>query len=38
MAEFDRQVDEGTVQIRQMTPEERKANPPQNRPRKGRAK
>jgi hypothetical protein len=38
VAEFERQVEEGTVQIRQMTPAERKANPPQNRPRKGRQK
>ncbi len=38
VAEFDRQVEEGTVKIRQMTPAERKANPPQNRPRKGKSK
>jgi hypothetical protein len=28
VAEFERQVDEGTVTIRKMTPAERKANPP----------
>jgi hypothetical protein len=33
-AEFDRQVAEGTVTIRKMTPAERKANPPKNRPRR----
>jgi hypothetical protein len=36
VAEFDRQVKEGTVKIRQMTPAERKANPPRERPEKGR--
>ena len=36
MAEFERQVEEGTVTIRKMTPAERKANPPKNRPRKGK--
>ena len=36
VAEFDRQVEEGTVQIRQMTPAERKANPPRERPAKGK--
>ena len=35
-AEFERQVREGTVKIRQMTPAERKANPPRERPEKGR--
>ena len=30
VAEFERQVDEGTVVIRKMTPAERKANPPKN--------
>jgi hypothetical protein len=30
--EFDRQVEEGSVTIRQMTPAERKANPPRERP------
>jgi hypothetical protein len=30
-------VEEGTVVIRKMTPAERKANPPKNRPRKGRS-
>ena len=30
--EFDRQVEEGSVTIRQMTPAERKANPPKDRP------
>ena len=34
LAEFDRQVEEGTLEIRQMTPEERAANPP--RPRKSK--
>jgi hypothetical protein len=37
VAEFERQVEEGTVVIRKMTPAERKANPPKNRPRKGRS-
>lgn len=37
-AEFERQVEEGTVTIRKMTPAERKANPPQNRPRKNAKK
>jgi len=32
LAEFDRQVEEGTVVIRKMTPAERKANPPRERP------
>jgi hypothetical protein len=32
VAEFDRQVEEGSVTIRQMTPAERKANPPRERP------
>jgi hypothetical protein len=36
VAEFDRQVAEGTVTIRQMTPAERKANPPRERPEKGK--
>ena len=36
IAEFDRQVKEGTVTIRQMTPAERKANPPRERPEKGK--
>jgi hypothetical protein len=36
VAEFDRQVEEGTVKIRQMTPAERKANPPRERPEKGK--
>ena len=36
VAEFDRQVEEGTVTIRQMTPAERKANPPRERPEKGK--
>ena len=36
VAEFDRQVQEGTVKIRQMTPAERKANPPRERPEKGK--
>jgi hypothetical protein len=36
VAEFDRQVAEGTVKIRQMTPAERKANPPRERPEKGK--
>ena len=31
-AEFDRQVEEGSVTIRQMTPAERKANPAKERP------
>lgn len=35
-AEFERQVREGTVKIRKMTPAERKANPPRERPEKGR--
>ena len=36
-AEFQRQVDEGSLVIRKMTPAERKANPPRERPpRKGR--
>jgi hypothetical protein len=33
-AEFERQVAEGTLVIRQMTPAERKANPPRERPQK----
>ena len=36
VAEFDRQVAEGTVKIRKMTPAERKANPPRERPEKGK--
>jgi hypothetical protein len=36
MAEFGRQVEEGSVVIRQMTPAERKANPPRERPPKRR--
>jgi hypothetical protein len=36
LAEFDRQVKEGSVKIRKMTPAERKANPPRERPPKGR--
>ena len=32
VANFDRQVDEGSVVIRQMTKEEREANPPRERP------
>ena len=36
VAEFDRQVKEGTVKIRKMTPAERKANPPRERPAKGK--
>jgi hypothetical protein len=36
VAEFERQVDEGTVKIRKMTPAERKANPPRERPEKGK--
>jgi hypothetical protein len=36
VAEFERQVDEGTVKIRQMSPAERKANPPRERPEKGK--
>ena len=32
LAEFERQVKEGTVKIRKMTPAERKANPPRERP------
>ena len=35
-AEFERQVNEGTVKIRKMTPAERKANPPRERPEKGK--
>jgi hypothetical protein len=35
--EFERQVAEGSVKIRQMTPAERKANPPKDRPPKRRA-
>jgi hypothetical protein len=34
--EFDRQVEEGSVTIRKMTPAERKANPPKDRPPKKR--
>ena len=34
--EFDRQVEEGSVVIRKMTPAERKANPPKDRPPKKR--
>jgi hypothetical protein len=30
--EFERQVEEGSVKIRKMTPAERKANPPKERP------
>jgi hypothetical protein len=37
-AEFGRQVEEGSVVIRQMTPAERKANPPRERPPKRRSK
>lgn len=36
LAEFERQVQEGTVKIRKMTPAERKANPPRERPPKGK--
>jgi hypothetical protein len=36
MAEFGRQVEEGSVVIRKMTPAERKANPPRERPPKRR--
>ena len=36
VAEFDRQVKEGSVKIRKMTPAERKANPPRERPPKGK--
>ena len=32
MAEFERQVEEGSVVVRQMTPAERKANPPREAP------
>ena len=35
-AEFERQVKEGSVTIRKMTPAERKANPPKERPAKGK--
>ena len=35
-AEFDRQVKEGSVTIRKMTPAERKANPPRDRPPKSK--
>jgi hypothetical protein len=35
LAEIRRQLDQGTLTIRQMTPEERRANPP--RPRDARA-
>jgi hypothetical protein len=31
LAEIRRQLDQGTLKIRQMTPEERRANPPQPR-------
>ncbi|MEA2389529.1 MAG: hypothetical protein QOG41_2302 [Thermoleophilaceae bacterium] len=36
LEEFDRQVEEGSVTIRKMTPAERKANPPRDRPPKKR--
>jgi hypothetical protein len=36
LEEFGRQVEAGSVVIRQMTPEERKANPPRERPAKRR--
>jgi hypothetical protein len=36
LAEFERQVEEGGLVIRQMTPEERDANPPRDRPPKRR--
>lgn len=40
LAEIRRQLDQGTLTIRQMTPEERRANPPRPRdaqpPRRGR--
>lgn len=36
VAEFGRQIEEGSVVVRQMTPEERKANPPRERPPKRR--
>lgn len=36
-AEFERQVEEGSVVIRKMTPAERKANPPRERPPKRRS-
>jgi hypothetical protein len=36
VAEFERQVEDGTLVIRQMTPKERKANPPRERPPKRR--
>ncbi len=32
IAEFERQVQEGSVVVRQMTPAERKANPPREAP------
>jgi hypothetical protein len=32
IAEFERQVQEGSVVVRQMTPAERKANPPRDAP------
>jgi hypothetical protein len=36
LAEFGRQVEDGSLVIRQMTPEERDANPPRERPPKRR--
>jgi hypothetical protein len=32
VAEFGRQIEDGSLVIRQMTPAERKANPPRERP------
>jgi ribosomal protein S21 len=38
LAEFKRQVDEGTLTIRQMTAKERRENPPREPPPKRRAR
>jgi hypothetical protein len=36
LAEVQRQIDDGSLKVRQMTPEERKQNPPRERPAKRR--
>ena len=36
--EFNRQLEDGTLTIRQMTPKERKENPPRERPPKRRGR
>jgi len=38
LADMQRQVEEGTLVIRSMTPEERRANPPRPRPERPRSR